>query len=446
MTTTNTTAPKNVVRAWTMYDWANSVYNLVITSTIFPAYYDSMTGDGNTNTVDMVHFLGFNFQNTALYNYTLSFAFLIVALMSPLLSSIADYRGTKKKFLRFFMTLGSISCSMLFFYGKNNLWLGLTCTVLACVGYWSSIVFYNSYLPEIAAPEDRDKISARGYSMGYIGSVLLQLVSLVLVLKGDMFGIDGGLASQISFLMVGFWWFGFGSRALAKLPANAPAAESGEKHNLLSSGYKELGKVWNELKNLRVLKSFLGAYFFYNMGVQTVMLAASLYASSELAIPQQNLIIAILLIQLIAIPGAYFIAMLSGKLGNIPAIMLCVVFWIFLCYLGYTTKSGDVNGFYLLASLIGFVMGGIQALSRSTYAKLMPVTKDTASYFSFFDVSEKIGIVIGLFLFGYLTEITKSQRTSVLSCMTFFAIGLVMLIITLRRSKKAGNTSAIAAD
>lgn len=446
MTTTNTTAPKNVVRAWTMYDWANSVYNLVITSTIFPAYYDSMTGDGNTNTVDMVHFLGFNFQNTALYNYTLSFAFLIVALMSPLLSSIADYRGTKKKFLRFFMTLGSISCSMLFFYGKNNLWLGLTCTVLACVGYWSSIVFYNSYLPEIAAPEDRDKISARGYSMGYIGSVLLQLVSLVLVLKGDMFGIDGGLASQISFLMVGFWWFGFGSRALAKLPANAPAAESGEKHNLLSSGYKELGKVWNELKNLRVLKSFLGAYFFYNMGVQTVMLAASLYASSELAIPQQNLIIAILLIQLIAIPGAYFIAMLSGKLGNIPAIMLCVVFWIFLCYLGYTTKSGDVNGFYLLASLIGFVMGGIQALSRSTYAKLMPVTKDTASYFSFFDVSEKIGIVIGLFLFGYLTEITKSQRTSVLSCMTFFAIGLVMLIITLRRSKKAGSTPSLAGE
>lgn len=436
MTTTHTTAPKNVVRAWTMYDWANSVYNLVITSTIFPAYYESMTGDNDNATVDILRFLGFDFQNTALYNYTLAFAFLIVAMISPLLSSIADYRGTKKKFLRFFMTLGSISCSMLFFYGKNNLWLGLTCTVLACVGYWSSIVFYNSYLPEIAAPQDRDKISARGYSMGYIGSVLLQLVSLVLVLKGDMFGIDGGQASQISFLMVGFWWFGFGSRALAKLPANAPAAESGEKHNLLSSGYKELGKVWNELKKLRVLKSFLGAYFFYNMGVQTVMLAASLYASSELAIPQQNLIIAILLIQLIAIPGAYFIAMLSGKLGNIPAIMLCVVFWIFLCYLGYTTKSGDVNGFYLLASLIGFVMGGIQALSRSTYAKLMPVTKDTASYFSFFDVSEKIGIVIGLFLFGYLTELTKSQRTSVLSCMTFFAIGLVMLIITLQRMKK----------
>lgn len=418
-----------------MYDWANSVYNLVITSTIFPTYYDSMTGDGDTNTVDMVQFAGLQFQNTALYNYTLSFAFLIVALMSPLLSSIADYRGTKKRFLRFFMTLGSIACSSLFFYRKDNLWLGLACTVLACIGYWSSIVFYNSYLPEIAAPEDRDKVSARGFSMGYIGSVLLQIVSLVLVMRGDLFGISAGKASQISFMLVGFWWFGFGTRALAKLPPGTPAEQRGSKKNLLSNGYRELAKVWKELGTLRVLKSYLGAYFFYNMGVQTVMLAAPLYASSELAIPQQNLIIAILLIQLIAIPGAFLMAKLSEKFGNIPTIMGCVLFWIFLCYLGYSTRSGNVNGFYLLASLIGFVMGGIQALSRSTYAKLMPETRDTASYFSFFDVSEKIGIVIGLFLFGYLTEITSSQRASVLSCMSFFAIGLIFLFVTLKRMK-----------
>jgi UMF1 family MFS transporter len=418
-----------------MYDWANSVYNLVITSTIFPAYYDSMTGDGDTTTVDVVQFMGSSFPNTALYNYTLSFAFLIVAIMSPLLSSIADYRGTKKRFLRFFMSLGSIACSALFFYGKNNLWLGLTCTILACVGYWSSIVFYNSYLPEIAAPEDRDRVSARGFSMGYIGSVILQIISLVMVLKGDMFGINTGQASQISFLLVGIWWFGFGSSALAKLPTPVAAGTNGAMNNLLTNGYRELGKVWNQLKTMRVLKSFLGSYFFYNMGVQTVMLAASLYSSSELAIPQQNLIISILLMQLIAIPGAFLIARLSGKIGNIPTIMICVVCWIFLCYLGYTTKSGDINGFYILASAIGFVMGGIQALSRSTYAKLMPVTRDTASFFSFFDVSEKIGIVIGLFLFGYLTEVTGSQRVSVLSCMSFFIIGFILLIVTLKRIK-----------
>jgi UMF1 family MFS transporter len=429
------TAPAKVVRAWTMYDWANSVYNLVITSTIFPAYYDSMTGDGNTTTADQVSFLGRSFYNTSLYNYTLSFAFLIVALMSPLLSSIADFRGTKKRFLRFFMTMGSIACSSLFFYGKDNLGLGIAATVLACIGYWSSIVFYNSYLPEIAAPEDRDRISARGFSMGYIGSVLLQLISLVLVMKNDMFGITVGRASQISFLMVGIWWFGFGSNALTKLPASVPSGSNGVMNNMFTNGYRELGKVWNELKHMQVLKSFLGSYFFYNMGVQTVMLAAPLYASSELAIPQANLIISILLIQLIAIPGALLIARLSGKFGNIPTIIICVVIWIFLCYLGYTTPTGSVMGFYILAALVGFVMGGIQALSRSTYAKLMPVTRDTASYFSFFDVSEKIGIVIGLFLFGYLTEVTGSQRMSVLFCMSFFIIGLIMLIVTLKRMK-----------
>jgi MFS transporter, UMF1 family len=434
MATTLVTAPKKVVRAWTMYDWANSVYNLVVTSTIFPAYYESMTGDGDPNTKNYVEFIGRSFDNAALYNYTLSFGFAIVAILSPLLSSISDYRGSKKGFLRFFMTMGSIGCSMLFFYGKHNLALGLACTVIACIGYWSSIVFYNSYLPEIAAPEDRDRISAKGFSMGYIGSVLLQLVSLMLIMKGDLFGIDGGQGSRISFLLVGIWWMGFGTWAVGRLPKPAHAGTIPKGHILLN-GYRELGKVWNELKQMKVLKSFLGAYFFYNMGVQTVMLAAPLYASGELAVPQSNLIISILILQLIAIVGATTISWLSGKIGNVKALIACVIFWIYLCYFGYTLPSGNVNMFYILAVQVGFVMGGIQALSRSTYAKLMPVTKDTASFFSFFDVSEKIGIVIGLFLFAFLIETTDSQRISVLSCMSFFIIGMVFLLVTLKRMR-----------
>lgn len=434
MATTHVTAPKPVVRAWTMYDWANSVYNLVISSTIFPAYYESMTGDGNPLTQDKVTLFGRSFDNVALYNYTLSFSFLIVAFLSPILSSIADYKGVKKGMLRFFMTIGSIGCSSLFFYGKYNLAVGLGCTVLACVGYWSSIVFYNSYLPEIAAPEDRDKISARGFSMGYIGSVLLQIVSLILIMKGSSFGVEGAMGPKISFLLVGIWWFSFGSWSLSKLP-KTPASERPAGGHLLLHGYQELGKVWKELREMSVLKCFLGSYFFYNMGVQTVMLAAPLYASSELDIPQGNLIIAILLIQLVAIVGAWFISRLSYWIGNIPAIISCVVFWIFLCLLGYYLPVGNVSMFYVLATCVGFVMGGIQALSRSTYSKLMPDTKDTASFFSFFDVSEKIGIVMGLFLFGSLTEWTGSQRVSVLSCMTFFILGLIMLLFTLKRMR-----------
>lgn len=434
MTTTSITADKKVVRAWTMYDWANSVYNLVVTSTIFPAYYESLTGDGNTETQDFVQFMGKSFDNAALYNYALAFGFAIVAILSPLLSSIADYKGNKKSFLRFFMTMGSLSCSMLYFYGKDNLALGLSLSVVACIGFWSSLVFYNSYLPEIAAPEDRDRVSARGFSMGYIGSVILQIFSLILIMKGDWFGIDAGRGSQLSFLLVGIWWLGFGTWAIGKLPDPAYAGKVGG-NNVLLNGYRELGKVWEQLRTMKVLKSYLGAYFFYNMGVQTVMLSAPLYASGELAVPQSNLIIAILILQLIAIPGAFTISRLSEKIGNIKALIICVVFWVYLCIFGYNIPTGDVNMFYILAVQVGFVMGGIQALSRSTYSKLMPVTKDTASFFSFFDVSEKVGIVIGLFLFGFLTELTGSQRVSVLSCMTFFALGLVFLIVTLRRER-----------
>ena len=415
-----------------MYDWANSVYNLVITSTIFPAYYESLTGDGNTATTDKIVFLGRTFDNIALYNYALSFAFLIVATMSPLLSSIADVKGNKKSFLRFFMTMGSLACSALFFYTKENLWFGLMCSIIACVGFWSSLVFYNSYLPEIAAPEDRDRVSARGFSMGYIGSVILQLISFVLIMKNDWFGITVDRGSQISFLLVGIWWFGFGQWPLRMLPT-PPQAEMVSGDHWITKGYRELGKVWNEMKKMPVLKSFLTSYFFYNMGLQTIMLAATLYASSELGIPVTNLIISILLIQLIAIPGAIAISRLSGRIGNIPAIMCCVTCWIIICYLGYIAPAGNANYFYGLASVVGFVMGGTQALSRSTYAKLMPVTKDTASFFSFFDVSEKIGIVIGLFLFGFLAEVTGSQRISVLSCMVFFILGLFLLFITRKR-------------
>lgn len=433
------TASKKVVNGWAMYDWANSVYNLVITSTIFPAYYESMTGDGNDATMgDKVTFLGREFVNTSLYNYALAIAFLIVAIMSPLLSSIADYKGNKKTFLRFFMTIGSVACAALFFYGETNLWFGLLCTIIACIGYWSSIVFYNSFLPEIAAPEDRDRISAKGFSYGYTGSVILQIICFVFVLMNEKFGFTKGFASQLSFLLVGVWWFSFATFSLRRLPRSEPAG-SGNGNNILSSGYKELGKVWNQLTHLPVLRSYLISFFFFNMGVQTIMLAATLYGKSELAIPTENLIIAILIIQLIAIPGAFLISKLSSVIGNLKALMLCVLVWVGICFYGYKIPSGDVMQFYIIASVIGFVMGGIQALSRSTYAKLMPVTKDTASFFSFYDVSEKIGIVSGLFLFGFLAEKTGSQRTSVLMLMVFFIIGLILLWYTRTVQKKSIN-------
>ncbi|HEV8287003.1 MAG TPA: MFS transporter [Chitinophagaceae bacterium] len=425
------TASKKVINGWAMYDWANSVYNLVITSTIFPAYFESITGDGKADTnTDYVHFLGRDFVNTALYNYALAFAMLIVAFISPLLSSIADYKGNKKSFLNFFLTIGSIACAVLFFFtDKSTLYIGISCMIIACVGFWASLVYYNSYLPEIAAPEDRDRVSAKGFTYGYLGSVILQVICFVFVFYPEILGgnKDSLIQYQASFLIVGVWWWGFGQFSLRRLPRSVPAGTGDLQHHILLKGYRELQKVWNQLKHLATLKRFLVAYFFYNMGVQTVMLAATLYGKSELQIPTVNLIIAILIIQLIAIPGAYAISKLSSVIGNFRAIMLCIVVWIGICLDGYLIPAGDVKQFYILAVIVGFVMGGIQSLSRSTYSKLMPVTKDTASFFSFYDVTEKIGIVVGMFSFGFFTEITKSQRASVLALMGYFIIGLLLL-------------------
>ena len=441
------TASKRVVNGWAMYDWANSVYNLVITSTIFPAYFEAITGDGNPDTTrDTVRFLGREFVNTSLYNYTLALAFLIVAFISPLLSSIADYKGNKKSFLRFFLTMGSIACIALsLFTNTETLWIGILGMLVACVGYWASSVFYNSYLPEIAAPEDRDRISAKGFSYGYVGSVILQIICFVFVFKPELLGgdEDSKIQYQASFALVGIWWFGFGQLSLRRLPNSIPAGTGDLKHNILSKGYKELQKVWNQLKHLPPLKRFLLAFFFYNMGVQTVMLAATLYGKSELAIPTENLIIAILIIQLIAIPGALTISWLSNKIGNLKALMVCVTVWIMICIAGYLMPQKGIYEFYGLAIVVGFVMGGIQSVSRSTYSKLMPATKDTASFFSFYDVTEKIAIVIGMFSFGFLNELTGSQRMSVLALMTFFIIGLLLLFYAAALKKQPESNEIV---
>lgn len=423
------TAPRKVVNAWAMYDWANSAYNLVITSTIFPAYFEAIAVDNKEISKTSVTFLGRHFENTSLYNYALAFAMLIVALISPLLSSIADYKGNKKNFMFFFMTMGSLACMSMFFFEKHTLVIGVLSMIVACVGFWGSLVFYNSFLPEIAAPEDRDRISAKGFTYGYIGSVLLQIICFVFVFFPEILGGDKDSTIQFrtSFLLVGIWWWGFGQYSLRRLPRPVPAGSGDLKHHILSKGYHELQKVWNQLKHLPPLKRFLGAYFFYNMGVQTVMLVAALYGKSELEIPTDNLIIAIILIQLIAIPGAFTISWLSSKFGNIRTLIGIVIFWIILCYIGYTLPVGGIYEFYGLAASVGFVMGGIQSLSRSTYAKLMPVTRDTASFFSFYDVTEKVAAVIGIFSFGFINELTGSQRNSVLALMTFFVLGLLLL-------------------
>lgn len=421
------TASKKIINGWAMYDWANSVYNLVITTTFFPAYYAAMTGVKNFP--DGISFLGRRFVNTELKDYVLAFGFLVIAVLSPVLSSIADYKGNKKNFMRFFCYMGAASCSLMFFFDEHHVTLGLMCLMFAGIGFYGSQVFYNSYLPEIAAEEDRDRISARGYSFGYIGSVLMQMIGFALV----VFMPEGELPLKITFLLVGIWWVCFAQITFNRLPMSPKTERKSKKHALVN-GFHELQKVWNQVKHMPRLKRFLTAFFFYSMGVQTVMLVAIDFGIKELKLENTKLIITAVIIQLVAIAGAVGMSRLSERYGNIRILSLTVLLWIGVCIAGYFMQT-EMH-FYIIASLVGLVMGGIQSLSRSTYSKLMPETKDTASFFSFYDVTEKLAIVIGLFSFGFIEGMTNNMRNSILALIVFFALGLLFLIFTYRAQKK----------
>ena len=423
------TASKKVVNSWAMYDWANSVYNLVITTTFFPAYYAAVTSTSNEGFENGVKFLGRTYVNTEIKDYILAAGFLIIAAMSPILSSIADYKGNKKNFMRFFCYMGALCCSLMFFFDKSNVTFGLFCFMFAGIGFYGSQVFYNSYLPDITSEADRDRVSAKGYSFGYIGSVLMQMIGFALVMTMK----DKALALQITFLLVGIWWVAFAQIPFTHLPISAKSDRQLKTH-VLVNGFHELKLVWDQLIHMPVLKRFLAAFFFYSMGVQTVMLVAIDFGIKILKLPDDRLIITAVIIQLVAIAGAIGMSRLSEKFGNIKILIATVLLWIGVCAVGYfvTTEMQ----FYVLACLVGLVMGGIQSLSRSTYSKLMPETKDTTSFFSFYDVTEKLAIVIGLISFGFIEGITGNMRNSILALIVFFVLGLIGLLLTSAVQKK----------
>ncbi len=432
------TASNKVINGWAMYDWANSVYNLVITTTFFPIYFAAATRDHFGS--DKIPFLNRSFVSTALYDYALCGAYLMIALLYPILTSISDTRGNKKQFMQFFCYLGAVSCSCLYFFNGSNVGLGVGFFILAAIGYSGSLVFYNSYLPEIAAEEDRDRISARGYSLGYVGSVLLQIGGFILVLTLP----SAGEASRITFLLVGIWWAVFAQFTFRVLPAQQNGlAKTGS--NIFKDGFIQMTSVYEQVKHMPVMKRFLRGFFFYSMGVQTVMLAATLFGSKALGLNETKLIITVVIIQLVAIAGAWSMSRLSGRFGNFRVLIGVVIFWIALCLAAYYTAQqkelghDPENYFYILAVGVGLVMGGIQSLSRSTFAKLMPETTKTASFFCYYDFTEKIAIAIGILSFGLIEELTHAHggmKNSILSLVVFFVLGLIWLYSALKKQRQ----------
>lgn len=420
---------KKTVRAWTFYDWANSVYPLVITTAIFPIFYETVTSTKNADgkvISDLVSFFGFEIKNTVLYSYVVAASFAVVCIVSPLLSGVADYVGSKKRFLQFFCYLGALACATLYFFNPAHLEISMLSIFFASIGFWNSLVFYNAYLPEIADTKDHDKISARGFSMGYLGSTLLLITCLFLLNAFKTFD-EPLITAKDCFLLTALWWIGFSQITYRRLP-NPQRANKITNH-LLGNGFRELLKVGYFIRMTKRLKRFLISFFLFSMGVQTVMLMAVLFAKKEVFKDgdSSGLIIAVLLIQLIAILGAFVFSRLSAKMGNLFTLGVALVVWVFCCSFAYFFVYDPMN-FYILAAIVGFVMGGTQALSRSTYSKYLPETEDTASFFSFYDITEKVGIIIGMVIFGLVEASSGDMRASVLALITFFVLGFVALL------------------
>jgi UMF1 family MFS transporter len=411
----------------------------VITSAIFPNFYDYVTThDEAKNFIGHnVNFLGFEMENQNIYSFIYAFALSIVVLITPVLSGVADYLGNKKRFMQFFCYLGALSCMCLFFFNRIHLELSFIPFITATVGFWGSLVYYNSYLPQIASVENQDKVSARGFALGYFGSSLLLIICLVSIM---VFKIP----AKYSFLLVGIWWIAFAQYTFANLPNKSHDAHGSDKKGLLSKGFKELRGVWLQIKQIPALKQFLSGYFFYNMGVQTIMVVAVLFARNEInwgegeageKAKTTSLIVSILIIQFVGIAGSFLFSWLSRKIGNIQALMVSISIWIFICVFTYLVVHTPVE-FYIVAFLVGLVMGGVQALSRSTYSKYLPVTEDHTSFFSFYDVIEKLGMILGTVSFGVISQVMGGMRTSILSLIIFFIIGMLALIPLIRKTSK----------
>ncbi len=429
---------KKVIRAWTVFDWANSVYQLSITSAILPAYYGAVAhGDEQ----GMVSFFGWKVVNTSLYAWAVSASFLFVALFSPLLASIADYTGRRKFFMKLFTWIGGLSCAGLYFFTPDRLEWGIIAFTLAGIGYSGGLVFYNAWLPEIAPKGMEDRISARGYALGYIGGVVLLLINLVMLLKPDFFGLpQNGMAARISFITVGIWWIGFAQYTFYYLPKRTMSDK--KIINPIINGYRELARIWREFQTQKILKVYLLGFFFTMMAVLTVMYMAANFGKKELGLKDEVLIPTVLIIQLVGVVGSIGFARLSKRYGNMEAMILSVVIWIGVCVGAYFVTNS--TGFMILASVVGLVMGGVQALARSTYARLLPETNDHTAYFSFYDVAEKMAVVLGTFLFGLLETLTGSMRSSILLLGILFVIGLYYLIQLKRMKISAITAGAIA--
>jgi len=417
---------KKLIGAWTLYDWANSVYSLVISTAIFPIYYSEYIFANS----DSILLFNMDINKDTVISLVSATSFMIVAFLSPLLSGIADYLGNKKVFMKFFVFMGSFSCIGLYWFELETIQLGLILYMLALVGLWGSLVFYNSYLTDITYPEQTNIVSAKGFAMGYIGSVILLIVNLIMITYYEQFNLSSEVqAMKYSFVLVGLWWLLFSQYSFYHLPRGNKGVKLPK--NIIWNGFRELKGVYKIIRSSKKFTRFLTAFFIFSFSLQTIIFIASYFGVTEIEWSSSSeqtagLIISVILIQIIAIVGAILFTKAADKFGNIVVLTIAIASWSIIC--GYAYFITTPIQFYLIAGFVGFLMGGTQTIARATYSLFIPETKDTTSFFSFYDVTEKIGIVIGMVLYGLAAQITGNIRFSILIFMFFFLLGAILLL------------------
>ena len=403
---------KRSIWSWALYDWANSAYATTVMAGFFPLFFKEYWSDPN-NPNQSTFYLG---MANSLYA-------IVVAALAPFLGAIADQGSKKKKFLIFFAFLGSIMTGGLWIVNQGHWQMAVLFYIMATIGFASANIFYDSLLPDIAIEKNVDSVSSLGYGLGYLGGGLLFLLNVIMYLKPHLFGIpDGATAIRLSFVSVAIWWFVF-TFPLILFVSESDDEKSVNLIKAINMGWKQLIETFKEIRNMRVVGLFLLAYFFYIDGVDTIVKMAVDYGMS-LNFPNESLIIALLIVQFIAFPAALIYGWLAEKIGAKAGIMIGIIGYSIITFLGYFMTK--IVHFYILAILIGLFQGGIQALSRSLYTRIIPPSK-SAEFFGFYNMFGKFAAIIGPALMGTVTIIYGNARVGILSILLLFILGAYFL-------------------
>ena len=403
------------LRAWAMYDWANSAFVTTIVAAVFPIYFNSVAGANLDPDVAAFRFAA-----------ATTIALAIVAVLAPILGAVADFAGTKKKMLGSFLGLGVMATACMFFIEQGDWQLGAGLFILANIGAAGSFVFYDSLLPHIASQQEMDRVSTAGYALGYLGGGLLLAINLAWIQRPELFGIEGqGLATRLSFLSVALWWLGFSIPLFRKVAEPVRKIEADEQigDKPFRAAFVRLGETLREIRGYKQAFLMMLAFLVYNDGIGTIIRMATTYGT-EIGLPQESLITALLLAQFVGIPFAFLFGQVAARIGAKQAILAALSVYMGISVFSYyITTAGE---FYFLALLVGMVQGGAQALSRSLFASMIPRHK-SSEFFGFFGVFEKFAGIAGPAVFGFMILATGSSRSAILSIVVFFIVGAALL-------------------